>query len=68
MDRNKWIRSKRVAEHLGLDRQLLRALMRRTPVRGRIWVDVGLGRAPRYRWESLDAADAWLKSVGRSHE
>ena len=65
MERIKWIRNRQVAEHLGLDRQILRALMKRTAANSRVWVDVGLGALPRYRWERLEQAEAWLRAVGR---
>lgn len=59
-----WVRHGRVAKHLGLDGKTLRELMRRTPAGApRPWADVGLKTRPRYRWESLDAADRWLKAV-----
>jgi len=64
-----WVRHADVAEHLNLDARTLRGLMDRTPpdIR-RPWADVGLGRAPRYRWESLEAAEAWLRTVCRDRE
>ena len=60
-----WVLHERVRRHLNVNRRTLRALMDKTPDGvPRPWVDIGLRRSPRYRWESLEAASAWLRAVG----
>lgn len=61
----RWVRHREVIEHLNLDPRTLRGLMRRTPPAAACpWVDVGLGKQSRFRWESLAAAEEWLRAVG----
>ena len=63
----RWIRHSAVAAHLRLDRRTLRALMNRTPgAVHRPWIDMGLGGLPRYRWESIDAAEQWYRATCES--
>ncbi len=60
-----WVKTKAVLAHFSVEHRTLRGLMRDADLAelDRIWVNIGQGRRPEWRWDATQL-DAWLLAVG----